>query len=148
MKRWTQTEKWALRNVKLRLSRKWLFVLALFACDGAEASEGTSTMDATLEILSNYTALTPTDIIARDLGKLGLNSEAIEMFDIYDAYLGKLDNPEMREWLRKPTPEAARIDKHFKGFKDWGRNFQDVLVKTFFEADERLARFTKEYGVF
>ena len=153
MKRWVQSEKWALRNVKLRMSRKWLIVsgiLTMFACEcGDDEVESTErTKDATLSVLAEYAALTPADIIARELTRIGMQDQAASLFDIYDHYLSKLDNPELREDLRKLTTAAARRDRHFKEFKELGREFQDVLKQVFFEQDEALSKFTKEYGVF
>lgn len=153
MKRWTQNEKWALRNIKLRMSRKWLFVsgmLTMFACDESQSSkvQMSATKDVTLDILADYATLTPTDIIARNLSRLGLRDQAVKMFDVYDSYLGKLDNPDMRDYLKKLTTEAARRDIHFKEFKELGRCFQEILKDTFFETHEDLSDFAKEYGVF
>ena len=153
MKRWSQNDKWALRNIKLRMARKWLFlagVLTMFTCDSPNivGKNSGNSKEVALEILTESASLTPADIIARSLSALDMEDEAKKLFDVYDRYLEKLDNPALRAYLRKLTTQAARRDRHFKEFKELGRSFQDSLKDIFFERNEALSKFTKEYGVF
>ncbi len=153
MKRWTEESQWALRNVKLRMSRKWLFasgLLMMFGCaekfvppDETEPSHA-----RTLENLDRLMDQTPTDTIIEQLSLLGLNTQVAELLTLYDKYLKKLNNEDVRDRLSKISPEAARNDEEFSEFKEIGRALQDLLIQVFFEAHDELSSFTKEYGVF
>lgn len=153
MKRWTEEKNWALRNVKLRMSRKWLFasgLLMMFACDeravSPEVTEGTR--DRTMDKLVRLADLTPTDIIIDQLRGLGLTHELDHLLRFYDEYLAKIDDQDIRTHLSNLTPVQARNDEIFMWFKNQGRMLQDVLGETFFSVNRELQTFTKEYGVF
>jgi hypothetical protein len=156
MKRWTDSNenKWALRNIKLRMSRKWLFasgLLMMFACDEQSAPPDTteSTRERTTEKLIKLAGMTPTDIIVEQLDSIGLTKQLASLLRLYDEYLEKLDNEELRNRVSKLTPEEARNSKDFRWFKNQGRELQNILIETFFGGNSPdLTKFTKEYGVF
>lgn len=153
MKRWADEKNWALRNAKLRMSRKWLFasgLLMMFACDeravSPEVTEGTR--DRTMDKLVRLADQTPTDIIIDQLQSLDLTLELDHLLRCYDEYLAKIDDQEIRAHLSKLTPMQARSDEIFMWFKNQGRILQDLLGEIFFNVDSELKSFTKEYGVF
>lgn len=153
MKRWTNVDKWALRNVKLRMSRKWLFasgLLMMFACDGIEASDNSpeSGKERTMDRLVELSDRTPTDIIVEQLQSLGLVSQLNRLLTIYDEYLKKIDDPAIRDELKHLRVEDSATNEHSNWFKQKGRDFHEMLGEVFLSADDRLTKFTKDYAVF
>lgn len=104
-------EKWALRNAKLRMSRKLVFASGLLRCffchldpaaAGAREALAAPKPDMTklLTYLESELAQTPLELLAR--ASLELTSQratARKLFDSYDRFLSVLDNSEKREVL-------------------------------------------------
>lgn len=153
MKRWTKPtdEKWALRTIKLRMSRKLLFasgLLMMHACAGPVGAEDDDAEQKAVRLLREYSKLPPLEILAREFAKLDLAQPAVALIDLYDQFLGLLRDGELREYLTKIKPDEAKNDLRFTQFTDLGRAFQRKLVESFLETEGPLRTFTLEYGVF
>ena len=156
---WKESEqegsKWALRNLKLRMSRKLLFVsglLIVFSCyenpdlnwDRDSAEEYIREMQ---RHLMRFVLLTPLEIVAWGFSRVSLQAKAAELFDIYDAFLAKLTTA-LRRYLQDLPPQNVYNDRSFLELRNASHAFQRVLTDVFFEADTLLRKFTIIYGVF
>jgi hypothetical protein len=154
-KEWEQAgSKWALRNVKLRMSRKLLFVsslLTVFSCfnNNSLASIAPEHYIAKMqEHLLRFVLATPLNILAWTLTQLSLHAECVELLDIYDEFIAKLNDEDIRAQLSGLDPRAIYQDQLFLEIRTLSHRFQGVLTKVFFDADTSLRDFTVMYGVF
>lgn len=156
-----QGRKWALRNAKLRMSRKLIFATGLLRCFFCELDEKAKTarealgappyqIEKMLAYIEEQRALTPLDILARAADLPGVGEEtAKSLFDSYDRFLSTLDDQEKREEL-----EGLSIDDDlttsgvWRDIRDMGRNFQKGLTTLFFDESTGLRELIREYGVF
>ncbi|HVX59476.1 MAG TPA: hypothetical protein VHC19_02705 [Pirellulales bacterium] len=156
-KEWEQAGgKWAIRNIKLRMSRKLLFVsalLAVFSCyknaslkiKPGDAAQYVPVMQ---EHLMRFVQASPLNIIGWAFHGLGLHQHAGLMLDCYEAFLEKLDDETVRAHLGRVSPASIYHDREFLEIREISHQFQDALSKAFFEADSDLREFTIAYGVF
>lgn len=156
-KKWEQAgDKWALRNIKLRMSRKLLFVsslLTVFSCyrnstlkyEGNQPSQHHPTMQGHL---MRFVRSTPLNIIVWTLLNLNLTEQAGRLLDCYDEFLNYIDDVEIRNHLKVVQPERIYQDEKFLTLREMSHRFQRILTEIFFEAETELKEFTVEYGVF
>ncbi|WP_437726171.1 nucleotidyltransferase domain-containing protein [Sorangium sp. So ce861] len=151
---------WALRNAKLRMSRKLIFVSGLITCFGFElfgkdratwADDGDRiSTPALVRFLRERIRVTPLESLAEVLLRPAISAEtARTLFDSYDAFLDLLSNEEERGRLKQlPLDEQLGHDPTFKRVRDIGREFQRGLDRLFFEEDPELRKLIQTYGVF
>ena len=150
---------WALRNAKLRMSRKLIFVSGLVSCFGFELFGGGATFsDAAgkLEVpllvrfLRERVRIRPLDHLAAVALRPGVTpATARALFESYDAFLGVLADPEKREHLKALTfDDLDRGDALFKETSAIGHRFQEALDRLFYDEDSDLGRLLRDYGVF
>jgi hypothetical protein len=117
-KEWEQAgKKWALRNLKLRMSRKLLFVSALFtvfSCYRNSAiafspADAESYIAALQDHLQHFGKSTPLNTVAWALLQLHLADQCSRLFDCYEEFLRRLDDPATR------MHHASRIDRGTHG---------------------------------
>ena len=148
---------WAVRHIKLRLSRKLLFtsgLLACFGCDeemlctqGVEFMNSPTSLENLVARLQQYVQRTPLDILAEALYRYGTVDIARTALDAYDAFLALLADKECRECLEALSPAQAPADKRFQDAYALTRSFQESLQQLFF-GHPLLNRLTQKYGVF
>lgn len=152
-------DKWALRNAKLRMSRKLIFAAGLLVCfqchldpnaDQARrelrASQGSSS--ELIRYLEQQFSMPPLEILANYVLRQGNADTARLLFDSYDAFLALLDNQKSREVLRKLDPSQARMDPVFMHIREIGHRFQEGLTRLFFKDTQQMYELTEFYGVF
>lgn len=148
---------WALRNAKLRMSRKLMYaagLLSCFSCDAAfrPAVRRQPWHDAqqVVEHLARMVRTTPLDMVAEAvLSYFGeLSGAAERLFGAYDEFLGLLDDPRTRGHLNALSPSQADADPVYQRVRELGTRFQDALTEIFFHADTPLRGLTIRYGVF
>jgi hypothetical protein len=150
---------WALRNAKLRLSRKLIFVSGLLLCFGcelwspAEARAALSGDRRTVAPLGahllRFIRRTPLEILAHALLHSAVRPEtAAALFSAYDAFIAILSDEERRTHLMELTQDRLSGDPLFIEVCRVGRRFQEALTRMFFREDDRLAELTVTYGVF
>lgn len=148
---------WALRNAKLRMSRKLLYaagLLTCFSCDSVFRGRGRSQPwhDArqVVDHLCGMGQMTPLDIVAGVvLDCFGeLSGAAERLFSVYDEFLGVLHDPQRRGHLDALPPSLADTDPEYQAVRAMATRFQDALTEIFFHRDTPLRELTIRYGVF
>lgn len=144
-------QKWALRNIKLRMSRKLIFVSGFLMCitwaledDG---SDDQMIIPRLVSYLTDWTQRSPLESIA-SVVEQHAPKMAAEIFDNYDAFLGILNDESQRKLLENLSPVDAYADPLFLEVRDIATKFDKALTELLFEADEKLSALVKKYGVF
>jgi len=156
-KDWEQGgKKWALRNIKLRTSRKLLFLAGLcmvFSCfrnsDLARPLDPNVDYRVKLqEHLGNFALSTPINIVLWTVLACGLDTEAAQLLDVYEEYLTLISDLNSREYLEKLSERAVYEDSLFLRFRTISHRLQEVLTAICFDKDSEFREFIREYGVF
>ena len=152
-------KKWALRNAKLRMSRKLIFAAGLLHCffchldpDAEQARGGLRLLDvsALTAYLEMQISRPPLEVLA----KACLTFEVAEktcndLFGNYDRFLSILDDQDMRAELEAThSHDELRTSETWKEIRDVSHPFHAALISLFFKEDDRLSKLTLEYGVF
>ena len=153
--------KWALRNAKLRMSRKLIFAAGLMHCffcylDNAAAEainvlkSDAKDVSPLTEYLEKQLALPPLEVLGKACVQLSIAQDtARSLFDSYDRFLLILDNPEKRSELEEAhSHEDLRSSRVWKEMGGISREFHRSLVALFLKGHEGLCELTMEYGVF
>jgi predicted nucleotidyltransferase len=149
----------AIRNIKLRMSRKLIFVSGLLGCfsvhlllpdeEKAAVLAADNPSQEFVRHLRHVFAQTPLEILAgvvnrhNHLGPLGK-----KLFSAYDEFLGALRDPSKRAHLDSLAPGAAEGDPLFQELRARSHEFRDALLELFFDEKTGLAQLTRTYGVF
>lgn len=148
----------AIRNLKLRMSRKMIYVsdlLTWFGCelglgpikpivDCASPGEGLQAMIAVRNRLQ-----APLETLASALLAFGhLDATALRVMQAYDGFLALLADPKSRKHLEELTPAQYEADEVFNRGRRLSHDFRDGLLELFFDEKSGLSRLTREYGVF
>jgi predicted nucleotidyltransferase len=150
---------WAIRNFKLRLSRKLIFTAGLAMCMSCELCPPSSLTDATFDepadfyaelenYLVGFSNKPPLEVVAQFVLQLQALDAGTAIFDAYDQFLTMLGDEEKRSRLEKLGVEDAANDPSFQEARTVGTAFQAGLTKLFFETDASLTKATQRYGVF
>jgi predicted nucleotidyltransferase len=150
-------DKWAIRNIKLRLSRKLLYVAGLLACfhshlllDKPEERESKykeeSFRPEIIEIVHSIFLDSPLDIVAKFLDQLEDDPTVSQVFRAYDEFLGVLLDSDQRKHLEELEEVAAYSDPVYQKARDTSHRFRDGLLELFF--GKKLNLLTRQYGVF
>ena len=135
-------QKWALRNLKLGLSRKALFaggLLPVLLCHRFAAGDIRS-------FLSDAFTAPSLDRIARAFLELDAVDAGVRAVGAYDRFIGLLGNGGARDELEQLPREQARESDFFLYGKRLAAEFQQGLLALLFET--RLEPLVREYGVF
>jgi hypothetical protein len=159
-KRRERAKKWALRNIKLRLSRKLIFVAGLWACLSCElhpstklkvareANDATGVRQEMTSFLVGFSSQSPLETLASVFLKYEAWDAAKMSFDAYENFLEILDSEPLRTGLENLTFSNAVSDKVFQRGKKAAHDFQEGLTSLFFRKNEELREATQIYGVF
>jgi predicted nucleotidyltransferase len=152
-----QGEGWGIRNVKLRFSRKVLFIgglLVAFAgelfappeLDLVENEEVYSLMLA--ELILTQTDVPPLELLARVVLESGDDDVADAIFSSYDQFLGVLADAEARQSLEAVRLEDALDDATYAGLRVVSQRFRDGVTRLFFDVHPKLPKLIRDFGVF
>lgn len=148
---------WAVRNVKLRMSRKLIFAAGLLTCyccderllcDVNPQLAASPSVDGMVEFLNHCVRRTPLEVVADCLRKFGRTETARTLLTAYDAFLARMDDPDVRKHLGELSPDAAGNDGTYQELCRIGRDMQRSLQAFFFDDNDRLRALSYEYGVF
>lgn len=150
---------WALRNAKLRLSRKLIYLSGLLTCfsfeldserDSFRGADGRPDPESLIEHLVKRVRWRPLDSLAAACLRPDVRPEtALALFDSYDEFLGILSDSEQREELGNCGVEDLRSSVVFRRVSRLAHQFHDEGVhRLFFEEDSTLRELITRYGVF
>jgi predicted nucleotidyltransferase len=153
-----QNEGWGLRNIKLRFSRKLIFIAGLLACfsfeldppvnaDAIRADRENLPSALANHVLSRL-AMPPLDALAAALLVHGDDAIARRIFDAYDQFLSVLLDPEQRAELTRLPIEKALESNVWLSARDASHRFRDGLEELFLKKDGLLSELTLRFGVF
>jgi predicted nucleotidyltransferase len=147
----------AIRNVKLRFSRKLIYVSGLLTCFGCQIeelrpAEGCPSKGSALECvdcLQRRLRQTPMNILANFfLHFPHLDNTARRIFDAYEGFLGILADESKRTYLEKLDTAAFETDEMFRSARMLSHDFRDGLLDLFFDEKSGIYELTRNYGVF
>lgn len=153
-------EGWALRNIKLRMSRKLIYVSGLLTCFsfhlgfderlGPLRCQGTTGPQECIERLRTLLRYTPLEILATTLLMRyeHLEPTARKLLNAYDAFLGMLADKKTREHLEELPSGSDLSDEAFQDARKLSHDFRDGLIELFFDDKTELSKLTQIYGVF
>lgn len=149
-------EKWALRNTKLRFSRKLLFLVGALACFSwklhppSELTDNPkSPTDVAIRHFESYLGRPPLEILADEL--LLANAPAKlcqELFSTYDEFIAILDDEESRRELEELPRDVAEKSELFQRVRKISHRFQAALTEWLFKPDTPIFELVKKYGLF
>jgi predicted nucleotidyltransferase len=153
-------EKWALRNAKLRMSRKLIYAAGLLHCFSCHLDPGAAGAKEALtkakdilpltEYVERQLALTPLELVAKLCLELDIKpGTARAIFDNYDRFLAVLDDDAKRKELSEAkSHEDLRASRAWDEIRGVSGPFHDGLVALFLEDHPELKSLTMKYGVF
>ena len=152
---------WAIRNIKLRMSRILLFVAGLLDCFRClvyfvpqhprpeELFRNEEFRPAVVDFLSSIFSPPPLDIVASFLLDYpGPDGTASKLFGAYDRFLGMLSDSQTRDHLDGLPEGAGESDAVYQQARDISHHFRDALLDLFFDTKTELGQLTRLYGVF
>lgn len=150
---------WALRNIKLRLSRKLIFVGGLLTCFAAEMGGDPGSLrgdddkvhpERMVAFLRACLRRRPLEALAEVCLRPRVHADtARAIFNSYDAFLGILDDPARRDALKRHTFGDLDGSTVFREASRLGHTFQDEGIhRLFFEDEPLLRELITRHGVF
>lgn len=149
---------WALRNAKLRMSRKLLFSAGILACFAVNDSEPAVrncmvgldwNHGPLLKYLKSKFTMTPLEILAETMIRKKIDRKVcLGIFDSYNEFLNLLGQKGVRTHLKRLTHRRASSDDTYKQFQELGRVFHDNVINLFYHQDRGFQKLTESYGVF
>jgi predicted nucleotidyltransferase len=162
-KQWSRAGKgFAIRNLKLRMSRKLIFVGGLLTCfstqtelseeERAEIFVDAQRFGPRVSRLVNHLKQQkepPLEVLARAvLERPSLHEAARELFTAYDEFIRILFDPERRAHLEALTYDELQGDTIFDRGRNISHRFQTALDQIFLEPGSPFYDLTLKYGVF
>ena len=150
---------WAIRNLKLRMSRKLIYVSGLLSCYRCHfevpREEWMGLIDdqeRQQKVIGKFEAFfreTPLEIVASMLlNRPELVDPARTLFHSYDQFLGILSDQDQRDHLERLDEEDAEEDPAYQAARRISHEFRDSVLAIFFNSESVFAPLTRVYGVF
>lgn len=158
-------EGFAMRNIKLRLSRKLIFISGLLACfschlgltdDEKKQFYPAVAVQPLVEHLRRQLQLTPLEALATTLLNFPeLDRSSANLFKAYDSFVGILgderpleDGKTRRKHLEELPLKHLEDDPIFEEAREISHQFRDAVHEIFLRSNTELSQLTIEYGVF
>ena len=148
----------ALKNFKLRMSRKLIYIAGMIACFechlGFNSEEERNEfykghqVQPVIDLVHSVLSKPPLEIVASALLKdASLDHSSKQFFDAYDEFLAMLSDKEIREHLKK-LPVSQLDDSIAKRYRTVAHTSMDAVRAIFLNRSNKLGELTIEYGVF
>lgn len=159
-KRWERGELGsALRNLKLRFSRKLMFVSGLLTCfscyldspDAAHRSGLKNEAEASRAVqmqIAERIGIPPLDILCSHLAARALPETARILLTAYNHFLARIDDHRLRGRMGELALKDAYDDGDFNELRKHSHDFQDGLNQMFYHDDPDTRALMLKYGVF
>lgn len=163
-KMWERTQQgWGIRNVKLRFSRKLLFVWGLLASFSgplfdrpsdqggllAQAANEEEFLLLLLDLIREQTEVVPLELLARVATADGVADDTVrDIFGAYDEFLAALADPERRDHLESIPFDQALSDEAYEPLRKASSRFRFAINALFFEQHPQLPELIHKFGVF
>lgn len=149
---------WALRNIKLRMSRKLIFLAGLLTCfapvlylshrEVVDVFGPHGGPRALAAHLLEGIATPPLEVVARALLDRGDPDAARRLFDAYDAFLELISNEDSRGELSALAFEELADSEAFSTGRRIAGDFQRAVSDLFLDPESELGRLTIRHGIF
>ena len=154
-----RTSGYALRNVKLRMSRKLTFAAGLLTCFSCQLeapddvrncmARSSPTSAPLVRYFREKFRLPPLDLLAQTLLRYEIPAETARLlFDAYDEFLALVSDTDKRLHLKELRFEDIDLDLLFTEARKIGRRFQQGLTNLFYRDHEDFSKLIEYYGVF
>jgi predicted nucleotidyltransferase len=151
-------EGFALRNIKLRMSRKLIYISGLLACLDCHLRHDPSKHQAIYrrenatqvvgEIRETFD-LPPLDVFSKSLLNYpALHESAKRFMCAYDDFLGILWDKNKRDQLSALTPEELEKSEVYRDARAVTHRFKDSVAEIFLSQGNALSDLTIKFGVF
>jgi hypothetical protein len=157
-KMWERERKgWAIRNLKLRFSRKVLFIWGLLAAFSGELFvppelAGVDDDDVYFlmlaDIIRTQTDVPPLELLARVVLEAQDNDVADAIFSSYDQFLGVLADPNARKTLETVPFDHALDEPTYAELRRVSQRFREGVTRLFFDVHPKLPKLIRDFGVF
>jgi len=150
-------EGWGIRNIKLRFSRKLLFLWGLLACFSGDLFAPPDLYDVEnedeyfsrlAELIRAQTDVPPLELLARAVLQSEDDSVADAIFSSYDRFLKVLSDPDARMKLEAVHFDDALDDSTYAGLRDASHTFREGVTRLFFDTHRKLPKLIRDFGVF
>lgn len=142
-----QGKKWALRNIKLRMARRLIFIKGLLMCF-LSYKKDVDTVTIKTNLI-NKVSLTPLEFMLETFINEGISDKnIIEVLESYNDYLRILNDKDQRDYLSNLKMEKAYGDSIFEAARENSHKFQDALNRVFIYEKSSIQEFTLKYGIF
>jgi Nucleotidyltransferase domain len=149
-------EKWALRNAKLRFSRRLIFLTGMLACfswrlHGLKSSspEVERTAEKAITYFEDYFSRPPLEILASELIYTEAPPEISRtIFSSYNEFLAILDSETARTELQTIPRESADKSRVFQQVRQLSHEYRDALLNWLHMPSSPLYALVKEYALF
>lgn len=149
----------AIRNIKLRMSRKLIYVSGLLSCfaphlelpseERANLFDGMDAERRFVEFFRVRLKRTPLETLASVFSKRHyLDATALKVLNASNGFLGTLLDPEARKELDGLTGDEHRENPLYEELRKHSHAFRDGLLDLFFGDDPPLAELARMYGFF
>lgn len=148
---------WGIRNVKLRFSRKLLFIWGLLASFAGELFAPADLRQVEsddefylrlAELIRELTDVTPLELLARVVLETKNNDIGDAIFTSYDRFLAVLADNEARMRLEAVRFEESLDDPTYASLRDASQRFREGVTRLFFDAHPALKSLVRDFGVF
>jgi hypothetical protein len=157
-KMWERSRQgWGIRNVKLRFSRKLLFVWGLLAAFAGELFAPPELYQVEndeqfylmlADLIRSQTDVPPLELLACVVAEAGDDEVANDIFSSYDQFLNVLADPEARAKLEAVRFEDALEEPTYSALRDVSQRFRHGITRLFFDVHPKLPTLIRDFGVF
>jgi hypothetical protein len=142
-----QGQKWGLRNIKLRMSRKLIFVKGLLMCFSQYKKD--HIREDFIDSMGNKVAMHPFELFIDLKEHFEIDDDDIvKLLKSYNVFLADMNNNDTRKKLEEMDMEQVDSDNSFKTLRDNCDDFKGTLDSIFLKKSSKLKDLTLKYGFF